>query len=162
AAFAARHPERRVVVALAIALLVATPGIGVALKSLARSGDVLRDFSRNKPYRDDYDYLMTPWTVAEDSADRMSRHVLDLIGEDGLVVYEDYMARYCVVYQAMRQGRGEPSVVPDRDPRMETMVREAVAAGRAVVLIPWDRNRPRAAPPVGHWERAGDLYVLAL
>jgi hypothetical protein len=29
------------------------------------------------------------------------------------------------------------------------------------VLITWDRDRPKAEPPVGTWQRSGDLYVLA-
>ncbi len=161
AAFTALHPDLRIVARLALVLLVATPGTYEIAKSIARSGDVLHDFARHKPYRDDYEYLMTPWTVVEDSAERMSRQALALLGEDGLVVFEDHMAHYCIAYQAMLEGRGEPRAIPDRDPRMDAMVREALIAGKHVVLVPWDRDHPRSAPPLGHWQREGDLYVLA-
>lgn len=160
-AFLIRHPERRVVPALALALLVLTPATYAVATSLARAGDVLHGFARNKPYRDDYVYLMIPWTVVEDSAERMSRHVLELAGEAGLIVSEDRMARYCVAYRAMLGGRAEPVTIADRDPRLSALAQEAIAGGRPVVLIPWDRDRPRTPPPLGTWQRIGDLYVLA-
>lgn len=161
AAFLVRYPGRRLVPVLAVALLLLTPATYAIATSLARAGDLLHGFARNKPYRDDYVYLMIPWTVVEDSAERMSRRALELAGEGGLVVSEDRMARYCVAYRAMLEGRDEPMMIADRDPRLEALVREAIAAGQAVVLIPWDRDRPRAEPPVGMWQRSGDLYVLA-
>jgi len=156
-----RFPGRRALVGLAIAMIVLTPASYVAATALARSVDALRGFARNKPYRDDYVYLMIPWSVVEDSAERMARHTLELAGADGLVVAEDRMALYGVAYRAMLDGRTAPAMVPEQAPDRAERIAAAVGAGRAVVLIPWNREAPRTPAVGGAWRRVGDLYVLA-
>jgi hypothetical protein len=122
---------------------------------------VLQRFERNKPYRDDYVYLLIPWTFVDDSAERMSRQVLALAGPDGRIVVEDWMGDYAVRFSALAAGWGDPEGIWWEDPGFDAFTREAVAEGAPVVLIPWHRDHPKAAPSVGHWRRDGDVYVLA-
>ncbi len=160
-AYLSRHPHRIGIPALAIGLLVATPFCYVTAMSVARSYDVLAGFARNKPYRDDYVYLMIPWTVVERSAEQMSDHALALAGRDGLVVSEDYMARYCIAYRAMLLDREKPEIIAASHANRDELIRRAHAEHRPVVLIPFNRDRLRDRPPVGEWRREGDLYLLA-
>ena len=44
--------------------------------------------------------------------------------------------------------------------RVLEVAREAVYAHRSVVLVPANRELPRTEPPVGAWQRVGDLYLL--
>jgi hypothetical protein len=160
AAVLRRQPEVRWLQIAAVALLALTPVTYAAATAVARHYHVLARFERNKPYRDDYVYLIIPWSVVERSADRMSRQVLRLAGPNGRIVFEDWMARYAVLYTAMMQGRSEPEMVWWDEPATEGFIRSAVADGRPVVLIPWDRNAPQSQPPLGRWKRDGDVYVL--
>ena len=60
----------------------------------------------------------------------------------------------------MLDGRPEPEMVWWDAHDTDSFIRDTVAAGRTLVLIPWDKNAPQSVPPVGHWKRDGDLYVL--
>lgn len=159
-AFLDRPNAPRWVATSAVVLLLATPGTLVVGTSFARAIDALDGVGRHKPYRDDYEYLMFPWSVFERSAERMSRQAIDLAGERGLIVSEDYMARYCIAYRAMLDGRPEPRMVARPHPERDELVRQAVADGVPVVLIPWHRDFPEVPAAVGVWQRDGDLYVL--
>ncbi len=152
--------SRRWLPATALVLLAMTPVTYAAAMTVARHFDVLQHFVRNKPYRDDYVYLIIPWSVAERSAEKMSRHVLRLAGPDGLIVLEDWMASYAVMHTAMLDGRGKPEMIWWEAPDAATIIRDAAAKDRRVVLIPRDRDQPQCTPPAGRWKRDGDLYVL--
>jgi hypothetical protein len=145
-------------VAAALALLVATPGTYVLAASWSREHGVLDRVARNKPYRDDYTYLLIPWASADRSAGRMSREALELAGHSGLVVIEDRMAEYAVRYLALRDGAGTTLVSPPAT----NEIAEAVGCGRVVVLVPANADHPRLPPPAGWWQREGDLYRLVV
>jgi hypothetical protein len=154
------QPRVRGLVAIAVALLVATPLTYAMGTEIARRSHLLARFERNKPYRDDYVYLLIPWTFVDRSAEQMSRQVLALAGPDGRIVIEDWMGDYAVRFSALLAGWGDPEGIWWEDPGLDAFTRDAVADEVPVVLIPWDRDHPRAAPSVGRWRRDGDVYVL--
>jgi hypothetical protein len=150
------RPRRAMLIAAALALLV-TPVWYAVAPSVARRWHLLDSGARNKPYRDDYIYVFTPWSVVERSADIMGRHAVEMAGENGLIAVEDAMAEFAVRYRALRSGFEGLSIVRSEDPES---IAHAVAAGKRVVLVPERVARPRSTPPVGAWARRGDLYVL--
>ena len=143
--------------AVSAALLVLTPALYALAPAVARNLDVLASVARNKPYRDDYVYLFTPWSVVERSAETMSRHAVRLAGRRGLIVVEDPMAEFAIRYRASRDGEKDLTVTCDARPENITL---AVESGRAVVLVPRNADAPGIDPPVGSWVRNGDLYLL--
>jgi hypothetical protein len=149
--------RRMVVIAGAVALLGLTPCLYAVVPDLARNWKVLESRERHKPYRDDYVYLFTPWSIMERSAERMSREAVALAGADGTIVIEDRMAEFAVRYQALRADYDELQIVSNLP--AETAGR-AVDAQRSVVLVPANSESPRSEPPVGTWWRIGDLYLL--
>lgn len=160
--------QRRGLVATAVALLIATPLVYWAVTSVLRHYGVLGRFLYHKPYRDDYEYLLIPWSVVEVSAERMSREAVQLAGEDGLIVTEDPMARFAIEYRVLRSGRerletavwpGAAGTQTGKAALLEQARQKATGPGR-VVLVPLNRNSPAMPPPVGSWQRTGDLYVL--
>lgn len=149
---------RRWIVGVAAAALVLTPAVYAAVPSVARHFNVLGGVARHKPYRDDYVYLFTPWSVVERSAERMSRHAVDLAGPNGVIIIEDPMAEYAVEYRVWRDQSDAEIVLADDT--VPDHIRSAVKEGRTVVLVPARAGTPRATPPIGHWRRVGDLYTL--
>ncbi|UCC29043.1 MAG: DUF2723 domain-containing protein [Phycisphaerales bacterium] len=149
--------KRRVVLGVATALLALTPLWYTLVPGVAHRFDVLRSVARNKPYRDDYVYVFTPWSVVERSAEIMSRHAVELAGENGLILVEDAMACFAVRYQALRSGMEDLQITQDAAPEAVAL---AAAAGRAVVLVPVNADAPQTDPPIGLWKRMGDLYKL--
>ncbi|MDM8005036.1 MAG: DUF2723 domain-containing protein [Phycisphaerae bacterium] len=159
--------RRESLCAAAILLLLATPLLNIVAIITARRVQLLGQFAHRKPYRDDYIYLLVPWSVVDRSAERMSSEAVSLASPDGLVLVEDGMARSAVEYRRLQAGltgvgiRMVPSV--ERQEAMKELaaeVRSEAEAGRAVVLVPLNRDQPRLAPPLGRWQRRGDLYVL--
>lgn len=148
---------RRKTVMLGGGALVLTVVLYALVPGVARRFDLLEGVERNKPYRDDYAYLFTPWSVAEHSAEQMSDHALKLAGVRGLIIVEDATAEFAVAYRVRRSGLADVHVTRDLLPdQIRAMMRE----GGAVVLAPNDADRPRIDPPTGAWRRDGDLYVL--
>jgi hypothetical protein len=156
-----RPRPRRVAIAATVLLLAMTPVIYVVAPRLARTLDVLKSVEHHKPYRDDYAYLFTPWSVAERSADRMSREAVDLAGDNGLILVEDPMAEFAVRYRAGRSGRASIEITHEITP---DLIREAVGQARSIVLVPLDVNAPATPVPDKSWgwQRIGDLYQLGL
>jgi hypothetical protein len=158
---------RRLAAIAAVLLLLATPLVYWGVATAGRRFDLLRGAVHHKPYRDDYTYLLIPWGIADPSAERLSRHAVELAGVDGLILVEDEMAAFAIEYQAIRspgkhleiRGGPGPQGTPAADALNQEMRRTA-AAGRRVVLVPGELDRPPIAPPVGRWVRDGDLYVL--
>ena len=142
---------------LASLLILATPVVYAMVPALLRHFDALEFFKRNKPYRDDYAYLFHPWSVSEQSADRMSREAVELAGESGVIIVEDRMAEFAVRYRVNRTARSNIAVVAELAPGD---FQEAAGAGRAIVLVPHDADQPMTHPLTGTWRREGDLYVL--
>ncbi|MBI1825788.1 MAG: glycosyltransferase family 39 protein [Planctomycetes bacterium] len=157
AAAGADGKHRRGLLMIARALLFMTPLFYFVAPSLARHFQVLGADARHKPYRDDYVYLFTPWTVVEHSADRLGRHATELAGERGVVVIEDLMAEPAVRYWAIRKGRKDLMITQDSP---TCLVIELAHRGVPIVLVPARTNEPRTVAPIGHWRRDGDLYVL--
>ena len=141
----------------ATATLALTPALYAIVPAVARKFDVLGGVERNKPYRDDYLYVFSPWSVLEDSAERLSRHAVALAGKRGLILVEDSMARHAIRYRALRDGNSEVMIRWEWE---DEMIRSAVAEGRPVVLVPKDVSRRTEDPPVASWQRIGDLYLL--
>lgn len=161
------RPRARAIAAAAI-LLALTPPAYVGVTAVARRTGFMADALRHKPYRDDYEYLLIPWSVAETSAAQLSRHALALAGDSGMILIEDRMARFAIEYQALRARRDRLHLVllagrrePERAVVADQVIAEA-AKGRPIVLVPRDVDQPYMVVPGGRWERQGDLYVLAL
>jgi hypothetical protein len=149
--------RRAVALVAACGLLGLTPCLYAVLPDVARHWKVLASMERHKPYRDDYVYIFTPWSIVERSAERMSREAVALAGADGIIIVEDGMAEFAVRYQALRADYDELQIVSSLP--AET-AGDAVDAHRSVVLVPANRELPRIEPPVGAWQRVGDLYLL--
>jgi hypothetical protein len=165
--------RRETLSAAAILLLAATPLLNMAAAATARRMQLLNrfGFAHRKPYRDDYTYLLIPWSVVDRSAERMSREAVELAGPDGLVIVEDSMAFFAIEYSRLRAGMSSlrvkqaPMVDPDKRPAplptdLADEARSLSASGHPVGLVPLDRTCPAFTPPLGQWERRGDLYVL--
>ncbi|MCO6438933.1 MAG: DUF2723 domain-containing protein [Phycisphaerae bacterium] len=154
------HGRRRLYVASAV-LLALTPAIYLPAPAVARRLDVLDGLERHRPYRSDYRYLFWPWSVADTSAERMSRHAVTLAGPGGLIIVGDAMSAWAIRYGAIEYADDSPTVLAsklsDLDP---DRVLAALHEGRRVVFVPGDTKKVPKAPPVGTWEREGDLYVL--
>ena len=154
--------RRRRLILGTILLLATTPVAYLLVPSVARRFDILQDVAHRKPYRDDYAYLFTPWSVTDRSASRLGAHAIDLAGRHGLIIVEDGMTRPAVEYLRLRDDRTDLGVVePSQNGQIDDRrIRDLVAAGRHVVLVPFDRNRPAISAPIGQWRRTGDLYLL--
>jgi hypothetical protein len=156
-----RHAGRALRGAAAL-LLVLTPVLYVPAPGIARRLHVLDDHRRHRPYRDDYRYLLWPWSVADTSAERMTREAMELAGESGLIIVEDSMVGFAVRYGAIVYAGGGPQVIvgplEQIDPSWSS---SADRDGRPIVLVPRDTQIEPSPPPEGHWERFGDLYRFA-
>lgn len=146
--------QGRYVRGLAWLLLLMTPLLYALVPSFARSMQVLGDKSHNKPYRDDYIYLFTPWSIVETSAQRIAHEAVDLAGNDGAIIYEDGMISFALQYRCLMKEKKD--VVILRSPADEIV---ASAGERPIVLVPRDRDKPETNPGAGRWKRVGDLYV---
>ncbi len=147
--------QRRFLIA-STALVLFTPIVYLAAVPIARHFNVLGQNLRNKPYRDDYQYLFIPWGVAHTAADRMSRQAVELAGHDGVIIVEDSMATFAVQYQLSRR---ELSKVQWVNQITDPAVWQAVLDHRPVVLVPASVDHV----PVGDgWQRQGDLYLRRL
>lgn len=150
-------PARRTVVILATILVLLTPAFYAAATAIARRTDLLASVARNKPYRDDYTYVLIPWSVAEDSADRLARDAVRLAGPGGLIIVEDQMAGYAVQYHARLADQPQPTVVSPKDTKP---MDRAIAENRTIVLVPQERNHPHTDCPRGAWRPNGELYLM--
>ncbi|MFQ5464104.1 MAG: hypothetical protein ACE5E5_15940, partial [Phycisphaerae bacterium] len=148
---------RRMIPPVATLLLLVTPVWYALIPELGARYDILSGHTHKKPYRNDYEYLFIPWAVVEQSADRMSREAVELAGPDGLVVNEDPMAQFALEYVIQRTGRAITVIASESASKV---MHQYAAAGRPVVLVPKDRDKPTTPAVSGAWVRRGDLYVL--
>jgi hypothetical protein len=148
---------RSVARAIAAVLLCVTPIFYAMLPAAARYVDLPMARGRHKPYRDSHQYLFTPWSVVETSAEKMSSRAVALAGANGLVVVEDRMAEFAVRYQALKAPAPAPAVVPSSD---DAAIRAAAGEDRRIVLVPLQAGN--AVPALGgcRWEPEEDLFVL--
>jgi len=152
---------RRFLTSSAVLMLLATPGFYVLAAPVARHFDVLASVIRHKPYRDDYVYIFSPWSIVERSAQRMSHEAVVLAGPDGWILVEDSMAIYAIRYHGLRQNWPELQITPLTEANRERILQEAHRAadkGQNVVLVPLNVNRPPAKVPL---KRHGDLYTFS-
>jgi len=156
-----RDPRRARPLRFAAAvLLLATPIVYMLTPPLARKWKILDGGLHEKPYRDDYVYLLSPWSLCERSAERMSKEALKLAGQGGVIIVEDPMAVYAVRYQLLRSGASNPLMDKKLNDDDLTAIRDTFASTQPVILVPRNRNHPDTPPPIGSWRRAGDLYIL--
>ena len=134
-----------------------TPLVYAAVPNIARRCGVLRSVGRHKPYRDDYVYLFTPWSFVERSAERMSRQAVTLAGDSGVILIEDSMAEFAIRYRALQDRLDGVLITRAITPEL---IANAHRHGRPVVLVPHTVAEPPSPPPVGSWQRIGDLYRL--
>ncbi len=149
--------SRRLVLVSAVVLLLTTPIIYAVMPSIAKRYGLLDSVARCKPYRDDYVYLLTPWSVVERSAETMASQAVRLAGPNGLIIVEDSMAVFAVRYKIVRSGNKSISMTC---PGTSEELMGAIQAGRPVVLVPAIADKPRTEPRFGTWRRQGDLYIL--
>lgn len=154
-----RKNGRSVLLTTAWGLLGFTPVLYAVLPDGARQYRVLESVEHRKPYRDDYVYIFTPWSIVERSAERMSREAVTLAGADGIIVVEAWSDEFAVRYQAFRAGYDKLQIVNNLPAEA---AREAVKNQRPVVLVPANKESPRTELPVGAWQRVGDLYLLVV
>lgn len=150
-------PARSIVLPLAAVLTVATPLVYVGAYHLCRHYRALGHWARNKPYRDDYRYLLLPWRRGELSAEQMSRQASKLAGRDGLIIAFDGMGIPDIEYQLLLQGKRDVQIAQGIQP--STIV-QFVKSERPVVLVPANVDEAPPAPPLGQWRREGDLFIL--
>ena len=124
----------------------------------ARRFHWLAAVARNKPYRDDYVYVLTAWSLAEDSAERMSRQAMELAQPSGTIFVEDEMARYALDYQARKEHNRKIHVAKVQPDSPATQL---FYANQPIVLVPANRNKPRFNAPDVLWIRVGDLYIAS-
>ncbi len=156
----AESSRRRRGVWAAMIMLAATPLVYATAPAIAERIGVLEGVARHKPYRNDYVYLFTPWSVVERSAERMGSEAVALAGAVGAVLVDDPMGRPAVPYHALRSGWTDLAVmaVPADEPaRVGELARRLAASGRRVVLVP--ASVTREPPAEVAWRRVGDLYV---
>ena len=154
-----RAIRRSVILTTAWGLSAFTPVLYAVLPDAARQYRVLESVEHRKPYRDDYVYIFTPWSIVERSAERMSREAVTLAGANGIIVVEAWSDEFAVRYQAFRAGYDQLQIVNNLP---DDAAREAVKTQRPVVLVPANKESPRTKLPVGAWQRAGDLYLLGV
>ncbi len=148
--------RRRTIIMLAAASLAITPIIYAVAPRMARSLGVLSAIERHKPYRDDYTYLLTPWSFEETSADRMGRRAEELAADGAVIIFEDAMAKGALRYHLRRREPGVIKLMPASDVKD---IQALAAKSVSIVLVPRDRNAPATPAPNGGWHRNGDLYT---
>lgn len=149
---------RKSIATTAIALLALTPMVYAFAPTLAKTLNILGDVERRKPFRDDYTYLLTPWSVAETSADRMSDHVVRIAPQHAVILVEDGMAAPAVRYKIWRNNRDDLVVLlAEQFDELASSYKEK----KSFVLVPRDREAPALESPIGTWKRSGDLYICS-
>ncbi len=136
---------------------------------LSRRG-MLKGLVGNKPYRDGYGTFFLPWGVGENHEEKLNEQIRRLVGEDGLVLVAEGMARFGIFYAHERgtipvSAETEyvsPSLRSEKLPaERRQRFQDSLDRGRAVVLVPHDRDQPKLFAQGVNWQRKGDLYVLA-
>ncbi len=134
---------------LAWGLLLLQPLMYMAVPAWARQSGVLARHERHKPYRDDYNYLFLPWQVQERSAEKLMQDAFGAIQPGGVMVVEDSMAHYTVLWTRMLLGQEEPLKVV----RPAQLLEGPAPAGS--VWIPARSD----LPPLEGWEKKGEVWI---
>ncbi|TWT46315.1 hypothetical protein RAS1_27690 [Phycisphaerae bacterium RAS1] len=161
--------RRPIVVAAAITALW-TPAVYLAACQVCKARGYFAGMVGNKPYRDGYRALFLPWGFDKTHVTDLNRVIYRLAGRDGLVLVGDTSITFGVLYEQF-VGRAPATVtiepfLPDDDrqriARRRQQVAEAFAAGRAVVLVPGDRDNPASGLENARFGRVAgeDVYLL--
>jgi hypothetical protein len=161
--------RRGVVLALAALTAAWTPLVYVTAASVLSARKAFDSMVRHKPYRDGYAALFLPWGVGHNFGAILNEQAYRLADDNGLIVFEDPMLDSALRYpQAI--GRASPRVtvmqIESRTAsavvaaRTRSLLESCRAAGRPVILVPRDRDRPSTCVPESRWKRVGDLYIL--
>jgi len=160
---------RRSVLILAAVTAAWTPLVYLATARVLAARGALAGMVQNKPYRDGYRAFFVPWGRGADAARKVNSAVRELAGADGLVLIADHMQLFALRY-AQELGRIpetveilyiKPTEPPERVAGLRTKLNTAIQDGRAVVLVPLNRDEPRTCVPEAHWIRLGDIYQLS-
>lgn len=159
-------PARRNVITAALILMMLTPGVYVVTPPIARRLQLLDRYPQ-KPFRDNYHYVFTPWSVIERSAEQMSRTALALAGPGGVILYEDRMGAFALKYQALQANwDGILALMPRLDSpegrgRFMELIQGADGTLRRTVLVPTDVRKVDTDLLGGmKWAPRDNLYVL--
>lgn len=144
--------------ALAWTGIATTLAVYLAAPGLARRLDIFADAQRNKPYRDDYIYLLRPWGCADTSAETMAQKALELAGENGRILVEEHVSSYPIRYACAERGLSEDRVLP-LSHLNETELDSAFHRPEPLVLVPRNRDEPDLNCRDCTWTRRGDLYL---
>ncbi len=137
----------------ALGLLLLQPLLYGAAPSIARASGLLANWERHKPYRDDYRYLFWPWTVTETSAARMAADAVDAAAPNGVVVVEDAMGKYAILWEI--HDRGLDASMNVLRPADMVPLLDAIRDKRPAVWVPRRGDAP-ALPP--NWEPLGSAW----
>lgn len=155
-----RGSSRRALTGIAVLTALWTPLVYKATSELFRTRALFSDMVGNKPYRDGYAALFQPWGAGQRHAATLNRAAYQMSGENGVILCEDEMVRYALLYeQAIGRAPATRVVALGLEPH-EQPVADALRGQRAVVLVPLDRDRPATEIAGGVWERRGDIYLL--
>lgn len=154
--------RQRIALALVTLSVAATPLTYIAAARILEDRGAFAGMVGNKPYRNGHTAFFTPWGIGKQYAEQLNDAVVAACDTDDLVLFEETMSRFGVQY-AQLTGRLNPSVTIrvigndalDDDTRI--LIAETLGAGRNVVLIPRDRDKPRE---LGSYrlERVGDIF----
>jgi hypothetical protein len=134
-------------------LLALQPFVYAVTPGIVRATGALETFARNKPFRDDADYLFWPWRVQDRSALQLATTALNTAYPDGILIIADPMAMHTVMWE-QRQRPESQSVILLRPEEYEAQL-DAIITRRTVVWAPLRSTDP---PPQG-WRDAGGVWV---
>ena len=136
----------------ALVLVMLQPVLYAVTPSLVRVSGVMDRFARNKPYRDDANYLFRPWQVQERSAHRMAAEAFELVGDQGILVVEDSMAMYTLKWMRLHLDTDAVQIMPV-DAFSEDLLTQEPST--TVIRIP---KRTDSPVPEG-WQRSGFFLI---
>lgn len=150
-----------------LVLILVTPGLYWATAKILSSRHTLDPMLQGKPLRDGYRSLLVPWGIGDDHTVRLNRAALDLAGHNGVILFVDPMIGFSLQYDYLL-GKWPKHVrlvdiatpTPARQTFLRNLIRSARTAGRAVVLVPSQRDRAETFLHEARWRREGDLFML--
>ncbi len=154
--------RRRIALALIALSVAATPLTYIATARVLEDRGAFAGMVGNKPYRNGFTAFFLPWGIGKQYAEQLNDAVVAICGPDDLILFEETMSRFGVQY-AQLTGRLNPSIeirvigTEALDETTRDMIAITLDAGRNVVLIPRDRDKPRELEGY-RLERVGDIY----
>ncbi len=158
---------RRTLATTAAITALWTPAVYVAACATFSSLGWFAGMVGNKPCRDGYRAFLLPWGDSG-HGERLCRQTFAAGGEDAVILVADNMVEYALRYhQHVRRAspdieirRMESATNPQAVDLDAARARQLLAAGRQVILVPRDRDRPEVSLPGFVFERHGDVYEV--